>query len=181
MKSIGLLKKQAGLAITDLLIWGAGIILVIGIIAGFAGLATDSGNTIDYATGLNNIKICAVKTFQGNPDKSDINAINLTDVKCIPSGWVDDASGNIVTPEGGIVAIRAASIGNGVNNGFAMTVPDISSAVCNGVVPPLSANYVEILVDGTVVKRAGETNVDTQSLVDACDKAVNSLELRFIN
>lgn len=177
--AVVMLKKQAGLAITDLLIWGAGIILVLGVIAGFAGLATDSSNSINYTSNLNVIKTCAVKYMQGVTDKTAVTTERLVQAKCVPGSWVKGTG--LVSPEGGQVNVVSTSVSGGTNNGFLMTVNNISSAACNGIMPALATNYLKITVNGTVVKAEGATSIDPTVLSTACNQGQNNAELIFIS
>ncbi len=160
------LLRQAGLAILDILVWAGGIILAIAIIGGLAFLVTSSGTSVNYATGLAAIKKCSVDVMYGNADKSTISTTIMLNSQCVPPSWVSGTT--IISPEGGTVTIASQNIAGGTNNGFEMTVANVSKEACTGMLPGMAPAFYEILVDTTTVKAASATATDASSLTTAC-------------
>lgn len=160
------LRRQAGLAILDILVWAGGIILAIAIIGGLAFLVTGSGTSVNYATGLAAIKKCSVDVMYGNADKSAISTTIMLNSQCVPPSWVSGTS--IVSPEGGTVTIASANVAGGTNNGFSMTVADVSEEACTGMLPGMAPAFYTIVVDTTTVKAATATATDPSALTTAC-------------
>lgn len=119
--------------------------------------------------------------YAGRPNYASISTTNLINAQAFPANTISGTTVSNVW--GGTLAVAAANVGSGTNNGYTLTYTNVPQAGCNDFVSANDAAAVISTVNGVTTKALGAAlDLTTLSGATACGAGdANTVVLTAIN
>lgn len=161
-------KKNKGFTLVEILLVVGFIALAsIGVYTIYAKVQTANAANAE-SRNLDTIRAGIKNLYGASPNYTGISPTVINNAKITPEAMRGTGAGNITNTFGGTVWVAATNLGTGVNNGFRITYPLVTDAVCTKLVTTGGAQFDQVIVGGQPVKVFGTNTLNPATAATAC-------------